>query len=93
MIVESMSYTEIAACYRRELVKYVAKIQEYADKFGSAIKKTRMYPLERTYSFETKDKPIIILWHTHSFGMTTGLWRTSFRRRKSISLIWNYSKI
>ena len=61
MIVETMSYTEIATCFRKELVKYVPKIQAYADKFSSTVKKTRMYPVSRTYTFDTKDKLRIVM--------------------------------
>ncbi len=61
MIVETMSYTEIATCFRKELVKYVPKIQAFADKFSSTVKKTRMYPVSRTYTFDTKDKLRIVM--------------------------------
>ena len=64
MILPTMSYSEISRAYRREINTAWNKIDDAALKFGGVVKKTRLYPVSRIYTIQTRDKTKIKLLFT-----------------------------
>lgn len=61
-----MSFQEIDSSYRREIQSSIPRIDEAARKFGSMVKKTRLYPIRHSFTIMTKDKTKLHLLFTAS---------------------------
>ncbi len=56
MILPNMSFQEIDKTLRREFLSAKTRIDIAANKFGSIVKKTRLYPCHRVFTIKTKDR-------------------------------------
>ena len=56
MILPNMSFQEIDKTLRREFISAKSRIDAVANKFGSIVKKTRLYPCHRVFTIKTKER-------------------------------------